>query len=142
MPSDLATKLRLHTVKTILVLNVPRGFLEALGAMAQTVETESTPGKVYDYVQSFFTSRTALEKELTDLISLVRPDSLLWLCYPKHGKGISSDLNRDILAATVADKTEWRCISQIALDEVWSAMRARPKALVGIKFLADRAASA
>ena len=54
----------------------------------------------------------------------VLPDAEhVWIAYPKGGK---SDINRDSLWPIVRDATGMRPITQIALDETWSALRFRP----------------
>ena len=47
----------------------------------------------------------------------------VWFAYPKGGR---SDLNRDSLWPLVAERTGMRPITQIALDDTWSALRFRP----------------
>jgi hypothetical protein len=49
---------------------------------------------------------------------------LTWVAYPKAGQ-LGTDLNRDKLAALLkADGV--RPVRQIAIDDVWSALRLRP----------------
>lgn len=55
----------------------------------------------------------------------LKPDSLLWIAYPKGSSQIKTDVNRDTLWKTI-EPTGWRPVRQIVLDEVWSAMRFRP----------------
>jgi hypothetical protein len=49
------------------------------------------------------------------------PDHL-WFAYPKGGR---ADVNRDSLYPIVAELTGMRPITQVALDETWSALRFR-----------------
>jgi hypothetical protein len=53
------------------------------------------------------------------------PDGLLWVAYPKGGAKIKTDVNRDRLWDALTG-TGWRPVRQVALDDVWSAMRFRP----------------
>ena len=53
-----------------------------------------------------------------------RRDKLAWIAYPKAGK-LGTDLNRDILSAALAVEGV-QPVRQIAIDEVWSALRFRP----------------
>jgi hypothetical protein len=48
--------------------------------------------------------------------------ALLWVLYPK---GNRTDLNRDSLWPMLAVRG-WRPITQVAVDDVWSALRFRP----------------
>jgi hypothetical protein len=49
--------------------------------------------------------------------------ALVWVAYPKAGK-LGTDLNRDRLWQLVQDEGI-RPVRQIAIDEVWSALRFR-----------------
>ena len=58
-------------------------------------------------------------------VDAAKEDRVAWLAYPKAGK-LDTDLNRDILWWHMLGKGI-QGVRQIALDEVWSAMRFRPK---------------
>jgi hypothetical protein len=47
---------------------------------------------------------------------------LVWVAYPKGGR---ADINRDSLWPILAE-VDMRPVSQIAIDDVWSALRFRP----------------
>ena len=73
----------------------------------------------------------AFARRLADLAELVQPaidaarqDKLAWIAYPKAGQ-LGTDLSRDTLARSVEDRGI-RPVRQIAIDEVWSALRFRP----------------
>jgi hypothetical protein len=53
-------------------------------------------------------------------------DRLAWVAYPKAGQ-LGTDLNRDSLAALLADRGV-RAVRQVSIDDVWSALRFRPGA--------------
>jgi len=55
---------------------------------------------------------------------------LLWIAYPKQSSGIKTDVNRDILWQ-LSLQTGLRPVTQIAIDETWSALRFRPAERVG-----------
>lgn len=58
-------------------------------------------------------------------IDAAKEDRIAWLAYPKAGK-LDTDLNRDILWRHMLGKGI-QGVRQVALDELWSAMRFRPK---------------
>jgi hypothetical protein len=73
----------------------------------------------------------AFARRLADLAGVVRPaidaarqDKLAWIAYPKAGQ-LGTDLNRDSLALGVEGRGI-RPVRQVAIDEVWSALRFRP----------------
>lgn len=65
-----------------------------------------------------------------EVLGAAAEGGLVWLAYPKGGSGIETDVNRDILWEALKP-TEWRPVRQVALDDVWSAMRFRPATDVG-----------
>jgi len=62
--------------------------------------------------------------EVTQVIAAARQDRLAWVAYPK-GRQLSTDLDRDFLAALLAERG-LRAVRQIAIDDTWSALRFRP----------------
>ena len=59
------------------------------------------------------------------LLKSAAPGALVWITYPKKTSGVESDLSREEVWAAM-EGTGWRPVSQIAIDEVWSALRFRP----------------
>lgn len=51
-------------------------------------------------------------------------DRLAWVAYPKAGK-LGTDLNRDVLAGLMLERGV-QAVRQVAIDDVWSALRFRP----------------
>lgn len=55
-----------------------------------------------------------------------REDKIAWIAYPKAGQ-LGTDLNRDILWTEVGKlDPKIKPVRQVALDDVWSALRFRP----------------
>ncbi|WP_251577347.1 hypothetical protein [Paenibacillus sp. MER TA 81-3] len=52
---------------------------------------------------------------------------MFWITYPKQSSKVKTDINRDILAAMVQNSTTYRVVSNVAVDEKWSALRLRPQ---------------
>ena len=72
----------------------------------------------------FATSAATLEAGLAELAGELRTPAVLWIAYPKAGR---SDLKRDTLWPMLRPYG-LRPISQIAIDDIWSALRFRPLA--------------
>lgn len=77
-----------------------------------------------DVIVAFVHSRADLDTVAAPAIDAARRDELAWIAYPKAGQ-LGTDLNRDTLSKALADRGV-RPVRQIAIDEVWSALRFRP----------------
>lgn len=131
MPQDIQTKLRLGSAQRALLLGAPEGYLSTLGSLPAGLKRETMVQGEYDFIQAFVTLRSDLELELPKILSAATTTALVWLCYPKASHGIVTDLNRDIVRESVEGHTTWRCVTQVAIDATWSALRLRPRELVG-----------
>jgi hypothetical protein len=72
----------------------------------------------------FVTDRSVLEDCREQIVKAASKDRLTWVAYPKAGQ-LGTDLNRDSLVALLAGSGV-QPVRQIAIDEVWSALRFRP----------------
>jgi predicted transport protein len=122
----LLKKLQIKPGMRLLVLNAPDSFLQALTPLPEgaTLDTVAA-APPYDYVLLFALNSAALNAEGPAALAVAKPDGLQWIAYPKKSSGVESDLSRDdswqIMAA--ADR---RPVTQIAIDDTWSALRFRP----------------
>jgi hypothetical protein len=96
------------------------------------VTLDIEPGLVVDEAVSadaaliFVTSMADLDSsDVEAVLDAARRDALSWIAYPKAGQ-LGTDLNRDSLAATTSQMGV-RAVRQISIDNVWSALRFRPR---------------
>lgn len=123
MTGALARKLLLKPGHRAAVLNAPPGYVEQLGV-------ELADGAGLDFVQVFVRDSPDLDRLAPGAIAAVKPDGLLWICYPKGGTKAGTDLNRDLLWQRMSERG-LAGVTLVALDETWSAMRFRPTDRVG-----------
>ena len=71
----------------------------------------------------FADDERSLRSLLEEHREAVARSAYVWIAYPKGG---ASDINRDSLWPIVTEATGMRPITQIALDDTWSALRFRP----------------
>ncbi len=114
---SVARKLNLRQGTKLRVIGKPKGV--DLG----DVEVTSL-ANVKD-VLLFVASRADLDRSGALLVEAARADRLAWAAYPKAGQ-LGTDLNRDGLAKALASQGV-QPVRQIAIDEVWSALRFRPR---------------
>lgn len=65
-----------------------------------------------------------VDAKCTPLVEAAKADRIAWVAYPKGGQ-LGTDLNRDVLWKHLAEQGI-QPVRQVALDEVWSALRFRP----------------
>lgn len=127
--TPLAKKLRLHDARRALIWNAPEDYRESLGDIPEGLDLREEPGDSFDFAQLFATDRAELEVYVDRLLAVIEYDAILWVCYPKGSSGVETDLNRDRLWAVMLDRGV-RAVTQVSIDDVWSAMRFRPKGAV------------
>jgi predicted SnoaL-like aldol condensation-catalyzing enzyme len=108
-----------------LVVAAPSAYLKSLAPLPEGVVISEAIGGTHEFVQFFATRRSDIEKSAKKLLKSAVPGALVWITYPKKTSGVESDLSREEVWAAM-EGTGWRPVSQIAIDEVWSALRFRP----------------
>ena len=91
------------------------------GVMLTGVKTTISGG---DGVLLFVTTRAEMDRNAGPLVDMAKQEGLAWLAYPKAGQ-LCTDLNRDIVWKHMLARRV-QAVRQIAIDEVWSALRFRP----------------
>ena len=117
---SVASKLQIKPGQAVCVIGRP---LDATLDLGQELELVQDPTKS-DAVIVYCTSRADLEQVSAPLLAAARRDALTWVAYPKAGQ-LGTDLNRDTLAALIQAEGV-RPVRQIAIDDLWSALRLRP----------------
>ena len=113
-----------------LVVNAPEEYVSILeGAAFDTTPDDAKLGK-YDFVQVFAASQAEMESLVNRVAKAGKYDCLFWACYPKSTGKVKYDLKRESVWAALA-LGSLRPVSQIAIDEKWTALRGRNPELVG-----------
>lgn len=128
--TKLLKKLRMQPNQRVLVLNAPEGYLDQIRPLPEGVEVTDLPGKDFDLVHVFAKDMTELEELAPVASESVKYDGLFWVSYPKKSAKMESDLSRDVVWKAVA-KGGLRAVSQVSVNDVWSAIRFRPPEEVG-----------
>lgn len=117
MPSTkpLATRLRLTDRRKVAVLGSPRGFRLEVPTTSRVAAA--------DAALLFVEDRAALAGALRHVKALA-PEAVLWFAYPKTTSGVRTDLTRD-LGWDALERLGYAAVTQVAVDETWSALRFR-----------------
>ncbi|OLE27228.1 MAG: hypothetical protein AUG44_10725 [Actinobacteria bacterium 13_1_20CM_3_71_11] len=119
-----ATKLGIKPGHTVFPINAPGDYAALVGGLPDGA-TVVEQGPAADVVHAFARTLAELTAHGQAAVEAARAGGLVWISYPKGGK---SELKRDLLWDAVPG---WRPVTQIAVDETWSAMRFRPEAEIG-----------
>jgi hypothetical protein len=119
--SPLFTKLRYKPGMRVCVLGAPSGFSAELARLPKTIDRATALRGRFDLVHAFFTRKSQVVRDAPKLKKALEPGGILWISYPK-GDALGTDLKRDLLHAVLAD-AGLDGVSQVAVDDVWSAMR-------------------
>lgn len=128
--TSIPKKLRLQAGQSALVINAPRDYAGLLGAFPEGVTFVEAPAGKVDFVHLFVRNRADLDQFIDKALESVVYDGLLWISYPKGSAKVDTDLNRDILWELLLEKGI-RPVTQVSIDDTWSAIRFRPSDAVG-----------
>jgi hypothetical protein len=121
MASDksLAERLNVKTGHRIATINQPEEVrLDGLPEGAALVERQAGVDAIYlfaRHAEDINANMAAIDAEL-------KPQGMLWVMYPKGGAKVGTTLNRDIVWQVI-EPHGWRPVRQIAVSELWSALR-------------------
>jgi hypothetical protein len=123
---SVAEKLRLKSGMRAAILWAPAGYAERLeGQLPTDVRVaHALDDAPFDFILAFATQREELLQGGPAWRQALEPNGVLWVSYPK-GKALQTDLNRDIVRTTV-QQVGLDTVSQVAIDDTWSALRLKP----------------
>lgn len=130
--NPLVKKLQLKPSQRALILNAPEGYVESLGPLPEGIARVDGPPGTLDFVQLFVRDSAELALFAPVALAAIKRDGIFWISYPKKSSGVVSDLTRDEGWAPIT-AAGLRPVTQIAVDETWSAVRWRPIELVKSK---------
>ena len=112
-----AERLQVKGERRLAVIGASAALEKAVGAAKARADLAEA-----DVVLVFAADRARLEGKLPDVLKKMQATAILWVAYPKLSSGLAADLSREIIHA-MAPKHGLDTVSQIAIDEDWSAMR-------------------
>jgi hypothetical protein len=79
----------------------------------------------FDVVQAFVRTKADVDKRAAVVVKSAKPGGVIWLCWPKQSSHVETELNRDVLFEH-AQRHGLRAVSNVSIDETWSALRFKP----------------
>jgi len=121
--TSIAKKMKRRPDARAAILNAPAGY-EAASFPGMEVAATSLDG-LFDWIQIFVQNRDELDRLVPEVVKALKPDSILWISFPKGGSKVQTDLTRDEgWDALQALDLKW--ITFVSVNEIWSAFGLRP----------------
>jgi hypothetical protein len=121
--SALTKKLKLKPGQRAALLNPPEGYITELSPLPPEVEMSEQLEGQFDWIQLFVRNKAELDELAPQVIEALKPDSLLWLSFPKGSSKVQTDLTRD-KGWDAVQGLKWTNL--ISVNETWSAFSVRP----------------
>lgn len=126
----LIKKLEIKSPHRVTILNAPEGVIKNLLPMPFGVVYESVPTGKCDVVLVFMKDSAELSRVLPRALAAAKDDCIFWCAYPKQTSKVTTDIDRDHGWEMLTGRG-LRPVAQISIDDTWSALRFRPKEVVG-----------
>ena len=118
----LAKKMKLKSGLKAAVIHAPDSYVEML--KHDTALSPTLRGK-FDWIQIFVRTKAELDALAPRAARALRPESILWISFPKGSSRIQTDLTRDKgWESLQALDLKW--ITLVSVNETWSAFALRP----------------
>jgi hypothetical protein len=120
--SPLAKKLKLKLGASAALINAPENYLQELQHDGEI--SKSLNGK-FDWIQIFVKNKAELDSLAPKAAKALKPESMLWISFPKGTSKIQTDLTRDKgWEGVQALDLKW--VNLVSVNESWSAFAMRP----------------
>jgi len=120
--SSLAKKMKLKPGLKAAVINAPENYLKELKHDSEI--SQSLSGK-FDWIQIFVRNKKELDSLAPKSAKALKPDSILWLSFPKGASKIQTDLTRDKGWESL-QKLGLKWVNLVSVNDTWSAFALRP----------------
>ena len=116
----LLRKLQVKHGRSLRLVNAPDGYVQRISPLpdGSALVTEGYA----DVVQAFVHSKGDVDEHAEEATSAA---GIVWMTYPKQSSKVKTDIDRDS-GWDALRALGWDPVSQISIDEVWSALRFRP----------------
>jgi hypothetical protein len=120
--TPLIQKLGIKSGMRVHLSQIPEGYLELLGPGMDDVEQVKACRGLFNMMQLFVTSRTALERSLTRFKEHLEQDGMIWVSWPKKSSGVKTDITEDVIRE-VCLPMELVDVKVCAIDAIWSGLK-------------------
>jgi hypothetical protein len=122
--SALAKKMKLKEGYHATLINAPKGYLDELKPLPADVKLVQGFDIPSDWIQLFAQNTAELGEFFPKALKIMKPTTLLWVCFPKGTSEIQADLTRD-KGWDVIVPAELKWTNLISVNVTWSAFSMR-----------------
>jgi hypothetical protein len=120
--SDLTKKIKLKPRAKAAIIHAPGNYLDELQHDSEI--SFSVRGK-FDWIQIFVKNKAELDALAPRAANALKPESMLWITFPKGTSRIQTDLTRD-KGWDEVQKLNLKWINLVSINETWSVFAMRP----------------
>jgi hypothetical protein len=121
----LPEKLQIKPNKSWVFFNAPQNYLPIIEPLPDGVSVSYDLSGKFDGVQLFVNNSTELSASLKEIASVLKPDTIFWITYPKKSSGIKSDLE---MMGSWDEPAAYglTIVTSVSVNETWTALRFKP----------------
>jgi hypothetical protein len=120
--TPLAKKLGIREGSIVCTSGAPKAYDALVYPLPEGARLTSRFTPQADLVHLFVKDRAALAKALAEFRRTVRPDTAVWVSWPKKASKIPTDITEDVIR-DVCLPMGWVDIKVCAVDETWSGLK-------------------
>jgi hypothetical protein len=120
--SPLAKKMKLKSGLKAAIINAPENYVDTL--KHDTALSPTLNGK-FDWIQMFVRTKAEMDGLAPKATKALKPESILWISFPKGTSKIQTDLTRDKGWESL-QKLELKWVNLVSVNDTWSAFALRP----------------
>jgi len=114
-----AERLQVKGERRLAVVGAPAVANNKIGVKKQRCDISAA-----DVILLFAADGGQLDSTLPSVLEKAPKDAIIWIAYPKLTSKLAGDLSRNLIHALAA-RSGLDTVSQIAIDDDWSAMRVK-----------------
>ena len=120
--TPLSSKLGIGVGCVVHLSGAPDGYLALLEPLPNGVTFKSRVSKATDLVLVFASRRTMLAKKLRACRTILRPNAVLWVSWPKKAAKVPTDITEDTIRE-LALPLGFVDVKVCAVTDVWSGLK-------------------
>ena len=120
--TPLARKLGIGVGACVLPIDPPGEYRQMLAPIPEGVIFAARLSQKVDLIHVFVDKRSVLERRLRQLRNRIRPDTALWVSWPKKASKVPTDVTEDTIRA-VALPLGFVDVKVCAVSDVWSGLK-------------------